>query len=177
MCLPDFIKFDQVSEENNLIGYRTWRNAIKDSSMILKSESQNYNWSKIEGPHEIKAENSGIYANNYYNNYNYYNKNHNYYNNYKNYNYYNKNYNYYYNYNYNYLSGIINQWGKVALHKIGQRSEYAKVKTIFTIRESDAKGPEEFLKWIVKFNSHIKEIANAYDADTISWQDFYELNK
>ncbi len=174
MCLPDFIKFDQVAEDTPLIGYRIWRNKIKANSLILKSENRNYDWSKIEGPHEIKAENSGIYAYNYYNNNNYNYNNYyynNYYNYYNNYNY----YNYFFNNNYN-LFGIINQWGKVALHKIGQRSEYAKIKTLFTIRESDASGPEEFIKWIDKSNSHIKEIASTYDTDTISWQDFIELN-
>jgi hypothetical protein len=73
------------------------------------------------------------------------------------------------------LSGIIKQYGRIAIHKIGQRSEYAKIEDIFTIRESDAKGPEKFIAWISNFNSHIKSIANRYNANTIHWQDFIEL--
>ena len=160
MCLPDFERFDNIIEENSLIGYRTWRLPMSELVHLL-SEHQNYVWTKIiEGPHEVLEANSGIYAyNNYY--YNYYNHN---------------NYNYYYNYYHNnyYIYGAINQFGKVAIHKIGQRSEYAKIKTFFTIRESDANGPKKFLDWISKFNSIITELSKRYECKTIHWQDFNE---
>lgn len=175
MCLPDFKEFKQIDESSPIIGYRAWRNEIKNSSLILKSEYQEYSWSKFEGPHEVKDKDSGIYAyNNYKNNYNYYNY---YYNNYYN----NYNYNYFYNYyyyknNYN-LLGVINQYGKVAIHKEGQRSEYATVKTLFTIRESDMNGPEKFTNWIMEFNLHIIKISKKYNCDTTHWQDFKELKE
>jgi len=182
MCLPDFIEFKQIDESNSLIGYRNWRNLV-ENSLILKSENQNYEWNKLEGPHEVKPENSGIYSYNNYNNY------YNYYYNYNNY-YYDHNYNYnnyydhnhdhnnYYNYNNNiYLNGIINQWGKVAIHKLGYRSEYAKINTLFSIRELDMKGPKEFQNWIKIFNERINQIAEKYECKIISWQDFKELNK
>ncbi len=160
MCLPDFVEFKDIKEDNPLIGYRTWRNTIK--SLNLKSENQDYIWtSPIDGPHEVLNKNSGLYAYNY----NYNNNNYNYIYNY-----------YYYNYNNN-LSGIILQYGKAAIHKDGQRSEYAKIKTLFTIRESDAKGPDKFLVWIRDFNNHIKEIAEKYQCDTMHWQDFLESQK
>jgi hypothetical protein len=174
MCLPDFVEFDNVIESEALIGYRSWRNGIKDS-LILESENQKYKWSKIEGPHEVKQENSGIYNYNYYNynyyNYNYYNNNYNYKNyNYKNYNY--KNYNNSYN-----LSGIIKQWGKVAIHKTGYRSEYAKIDTLFSIRELDAQGIKEFLDWIKIFNARIEQIAEKYECKVMAYQDFIESEK
>jgi len=151
MCLPDFKRFEQISGDSPLIGYRTWKHSI--NSLILKSEYQNYTWKDIEGPHEVLEVNSGIYA---YNNNNY---NNNYYN--------NNNYYYYYNY-----GGIILQWGKVAIHKDGQRSEFTRIKALFTIRENDAKGSKEFLNWIVKFNNEVREVAKIYKCDTIHWQDF-----
>jgi hypothetical protein len=183
MCLPNLIEYKQIDKSNPIIGYRKWKNIINPESLILKSEYIDYEWSKLEGPHEVREINSGIYAynnnynyyyNNYYNNYN----NYNYYNNYNNYNYYYNNYynnynNYYNNYYYN-LQGIINQWGKVAIHKIGQRSEYANIKTLFAIRESDTKGPETFLTWVRKFNILINNIAEQYDCNVIYWQDFNE---
>ena len=73
MCLPNFQNFSQIDESSPIIGYRTWRNKIKDS-LILKSENREYNWSKSEGPHEVKDSDSGIYAYDY-NNYNYNNYN------------------------------------------------------------------------------------------------------
>ena len=162
MCLPYFERFDNISEDDPLIGYRNWRLPISNPITLI-SENQKYDWIKvIEGPHEVKDSNSGIYAyNNYYNNdYNYYNYNYSY------------NYNYYYNcYN---IAGIIKQWGKVAIHKIGQRSEYAKIDTLFTIRESDAKGPKKFLDWIKNFNPVIEKLAKKYECKTISRQDFNE---
>jgi hypothetical protein len=180
MCLPDFVEFNKINESITLIGYRDWRNLIKDS-LILESENQTYKWSKIEGPHEVKQENSGIYSYNYnYNSYNnnYYNNNYNY----KNYNYYYKNNNYNYkNYNYNYnsynLSGIIKQWGKVAIHKTGYRSEYAKIDILFSIRESDAQGTKEFLDWIKIFNKRIEQVAEKYECKVMAYQDFIESEK
>ena len=153
MCLPDFVEFKQIDELSPLVGYRVWRNGIKDS-LVLTSESQDYNWKEIEGPHKIREVDSGIYAYNY-------NYNNNYYNN--------------YNYNY-YIFGIINQWGKVAIHKEGQRSEFAKINTLFLIRELDAKGSKKFLGWIKIFNDKVKNIAAKYNAKTIFWQDFIERN-
>jgi len=167
MCLPNFIEFDNVIESEVLIGYRDWRNLIKDS-LILESENQTYKWSKIEGPHEVKQENSGIYSYNYNNNYN----NNHYNNNNYNYNYYYKNYNNYYN-----LSGIIKQWGKVAIHKTGYRSEYAKIDTLFSIRELDAQGIKEFLDWIKIFNARIEQIAEKYECKVVAYQDFIESEK
>lgn len=73
-----------------------------------------------------------------------------------------KNYNYDYNIdyrNYYYIGGIIKQYGRVAIHKIGQRSEYAKINTLFTIRKSDASGQKEFLDWIDIFNQKVEDIA------------------
>ncbi len=167
MCLPDFVEFKQIKEENALIGYRNWRLPIKNPTILI-SENQDYEWHKmIEGPHEITKQNSGIYAYNYYYNYNY-----NYYY------YYNYNYNYYYNYYYNYnIVGVIKQYGKVGVHQIGQRSEYAKINKLFTIRESDAKGTQEFLDWIKKFNVIIIELSKKYECEIISWQDFLENEK
>jgi len=75
------------------------------------------------------------------------------------------------------LSGIIRQWGKVAIHSEGYRSEYAKVNTLFLIRESNAKGSVKFLDWIKLFNDRISKIAEKYEAKVISWQDFIEQNK
>jgi len=176
MCLPDFVEFNKINESITLIGYRDWRNLIKDS-LILESENQKYKWSKIEGPHEVKQENSGIYSYNY-NNKNY--KNYNYYYNNNNYNYNYKNYYYYYNSNnhknYN-LSGIIKQWGKVAIHKTGYRSEYAKIDTLFSIRELDAQGIKEFLDWIKIFNARIEQIAEKYECKVVAYQDFIESEK
>lgn len=183
MCLPDFEKFDSISEANALTGYRNWRLSIENPINLI-SENQNYDWIRvIEGPHEVKDSNSGIYA--YNNNYTYtYNNNNNNNYNYDNYNYYTYTYNNTYN-NYTYnnyiytynnnnysIAGIINQYGKVAIHKIGQRSEYARIITLFTIRESDAKGQEEFLDWIKKFNLFIAELAKKYECKTIHYQDF-----
>ncbi len=170
MCLPKFQRFEQVSESTPLTGYRTWKNKIKDS-LILTSEYRDYDWSEIEGPHEIKDADSGIYAYNNYYNYYYYNYYYNY-NCYNNYNYYNNNN---YNYNcYNFVSGIISQWGRVAIHFEGQRSEYAKIDKLFTIRRIDAEGPKAFLDWIDIFNQRIAEIASKYKCSMINWQDFKE---
>ena len=75
MCLPNLIEYKQIDESNPIIGYRIWRNTINPSSNILISEYMDYKWHKIEGPHEIKESNSGIYAysnNYYYNNRKYY---------------------------------------------------------------------------------------------------------
>jgi len=168
MCLPNFIETKDIPISEPLIGYRTWRNQIKGNPLILISENQNYIWSKLEGPHEVKEIDSGIYA---YNN-NYYN-----YNNYNNYyNYYNYN-NYYYNYNNYYISGIILQYGRTAIHRDGQRSEYARMKTLFLIKESDTEGSEESIIWIKEFNKRINDLALVYECDTITWQDFKESTK
>ena len=162
MCLPDFIGYKQIEEFNSLIGYRFWRNKLTDNSLILMSEHRDYNWNKLEGPHEVKEKDSGIYA--YNNNYNNYNYNNNYYNNYN-------------NNNYNNILGIILQYGKVAIHSSGQRSEYAKIKTLFSIRESDAQGSQKFLNWIKIFNKKIEVISKIYECDVISWQDYNESVK
>jgi hypothetical protein len=169
MCLPDFFEFKVIRKDNPLIGYRNWR--MKNG--ILRSECMNYEWNKVvEGPHKVAEADSGIYAynNNNYNYYNYYYYNYNYNNNYYNYNY----YNYYYYY---YIAGIIHQYGRTAIHKIGQRSTYARIKTLFTIRKSDAIGPEKFLNWIEKFNNEIIELAKKFEAETMHWQDFIENNR
>jgi hypothetical protein len=171
MCLPDFERFDNILESNPLIGYRNWRLIIKNPTILI-SENQDYNWNKvIEGPHKVKNSNSGIYAYNYYNNYNnYYNYCNYYYNNYNYNNYYNYCNYYYNNYNYNNnycISGVIKQYGRVAIHKIGRRSEYAKIDRLFTVRETDAKGPKEFLDWIKLFNLIVKNLAERYECETI----------
>lgn len=171
MCLPNFIEFKQVSENNPLIGFRNWKQVIYPIEKLeLKSEVRDYTWEQvIEGPHKVVGTDSGIYSYNNYNNYNYNNlNNYNYNNNYNYYNYY-----YYNNYNYN-LAGIISQWGKVAIHEIGYRSEYARITYLFSIRELDAKGPIRFLDWIKKFNEKIEKVAKRYECNTISWQDFKE---
>ena len=177
MCLPDFIEFKQVDKSSPLTGYRSQRRKISDDRLIISSLNQRYDWKKLEGPHKVELIDSGIYSynNNYKNNsYNYY-----YYNNY--YNSYYNNYNNYYNKNYSYnyycLFGIINQWGKVAIHKDGYRSEYAKIDTLFNIRESDAEGTKEFLNWIKQFNDLIRLLAIEYECKVISWQDYKEMNK
>ena len=162
MCLPDFIEFQQINEENALTGYRNWKLSLNNLTRF-KSETIDFQWNKvIEGPHEVLDSNSGIYA---YNN-NYYNNNNNNYDNNNNYNYNNNNYNYNY-----YAAGIIKQWGKTGIHKIGQRSEFAKIDILFTIRESDAKGPDKFLSWIKQFNRIIEDLAKFYECKTMSWQD------
>jgi hypothetical protein len=168
MCLPKFIEFKNIPEQDAVTGYRAWKNKIQDSNILI-SEYANYTWKEIEGPHEVLEENSGIYSYNNYNNsnYNYYNNN-NY--NYNNYNNNNNNYNYY---NY-YLIGIIKQWGKTAIHEEGYRSEFAKIDTLFNIRESDAEGPQKFLDWIKFFNGRISDISQKYNCKVISWQDFLE---
>ena len=148
MCLPDFVKFAQIEESDPITGYRIWRDQIKDNSLILKSELVDYKWlNKIQGPIKVLEENSGIYAYIYY-----YNKNNN---------------------NY-YIGGIIKQYGKVAIHKTGYRSEYAIIDTLFTIRELDAKGPKKFLGWIKIFNERVNQIADRYQVKTVSYQDFVE---
>jgi|SRR5260221_744447 len=168
MCLPNFKEFKQIDEKDAIIGHRIWRNSINENELVLRSEYLDHYWKSIEGPHEVREINSGIYAYNYNYNYNNY---YNYYNNYYNYNY---NYNNYYNYNY---YGIVKQYGKVAIHLTGQRSEYAKIDTLFNIKLSDAKGPKEFLDWIELFNDKTDRIAEKYGCKVISYQDFIELKK
>ncbi len=171
MCLPDFIGFKDIKEEDAVVGYRNWRIQIQDGEVLI-SENQDYIWPFSLVLHKITKENSGIYSynnnnNNYYYYYYYYNNNNN-----SNYYYYNNNY---YNNNYNYnITGIIKQFGKVAIHKIGYRSEYAKVDTLFLIRELDAKGTKEFLDWIKIFNNKITKVAERYGAKTLYYQDFVE---
>jgi len=189
MCLPNFVEFIQIGEKDAMVGYRVWKNIIKEDNLTLLSEHRQYKnkdgmvkryeWNKLEGPHEVKIMNSGIYA---HNNYHYYhnndnNDNYDYYdNNYHN----NHNYHYYHYYdnnNYYILLGIILQYGKTAIHRAGQRSQFAKISILFNIRESDAKGPVEFLNWIKKFNNKISLIAEKYGCEVISWQDFKDNNK
>src|SRR5260221_14776990 len=149
MCLPNFKEFKQIDEKDAIIGHRIWRNSINENELVLRSEYLDHYWKSIEGPHEVREINSGIYAYNY-------------------------NYNNYYNYNY---YGIVKQYGKVAIHLTGQRSEYAKIDTLFNIKLSDAKGPKEFLDWIELFNDKTDRIAEKYGCKVISYQDFIELKK
>ncbi len=67
---------------------------------------------------------------------------------------------------------MIEQYGRVAIHITGQRSEYAKIIKLFIIRKSDARGPQDFLDWIEKFNLIITELSKKYECKTIHWQDF-----
>lgn len=153
MCLPNFIKFKKIPESNPIVGYRSWRVNIENPDNLISLYSD-YNWNSNIGRHNVNNFNSGIYAYNFmYTDY-YYNY------------YYNNNNNYYYNY------GIIHQYGKVAIHKDGQRSEYCKIITLFTIRKSDAKGPKEFLDWIDNFNPVIEKLAKKYKCNTMHYQDF-----
>ena len=175
MCLPDFIEFKNLSQDEAVTGYRNWKVKINEDDKKLKSECRDYTWSIKLISHKVERENSGIYS--YYNN----NNNYYYYNNNNYYNYYNNNYYNYYYYNNNYyyyiISGIIKQFGKIAIHKIGYRSEYAIIDSLFTIRESDAKGDNRFISWIKEFNKKIEEIAKVYNCKTINYQDFIESMK
>lgn len=72
------------------------------------------------------------------------------------------------------MGGIISQWGKTAIHKTGYRSQYVKIDFLFNIRESDAQGASKFIEWINIFNQRIKNIADKYHCQVISWQDFIE---
>ena len=155
MCLPNFKEFKRIPKNKSLIGFKSWRLNIKDPIELI-SESRDYKWNKIiEGPHQVKDVDSGIYAYNYNNN-----------------NYYNNNYNNNYYYNNYYIKGIIHQYGKTAIHKDGQRSQYAKIITLFTIRESDAAGPDKFIDWIKEFNQVINQLTLKYKANTIHFQDY-----
>lgn len=42
MCLPNFIENRTVPENNPIIGYRIWRNPVRNS-IELFSENQDYN--------------------------------------------------------------------------------------------------------------------------------------
>ena len=171
MCLPDFIGFKDIPESEALTGYRGWRIMILDPSNLI-SETQDYVWKSKLTSHKVTDRDSGIYSYNNYNNYNYNNIYYNIYNKYNNiYKNYNYNNNIYNNYNYNNY-GIILQWGRVAIHKMGYRSEFAKIQILFTIRESDAVGPQEFHDWIKKFNRIVKKLALKYNCGTMYYQDF-----
>ena len=177
MCLPDFKEFKTIRKSQALIGYRLWLLNIKDMDAKLKSTNQDFTWSKITKADKLIEKDSGLYSYNnynyhYYNNYhnNYHNNNYHYYDNYNNDNYY-----YYDNYNYNYhIGGIIKQYGKVAIHETGYRSKFAIIDTLFTIRMSDAKGSQRFIDWINEFNKRIEKLAEFYECNTITWQDFNE---
>lgn len=164
MCLPNFLRFEDVVEENALTGYRTWRASI-EGELILQSEYQEYIWDSPPPAVVVLESDSGYYSYNYNNNYNYYNHNHNNYNNYNHYNNYKHNYNHY---------GIVKHFGKVAIHKTGYRSENIRIDTLFTIRESDATGSKDFLAWIPLFNTRVRQIAEKYKAKTEHYQDFLE---
>jgi len=168
MCLPDFIEFKQIDESEAVTGYRNWRNSIRNDETLF-SENQDYKWSKFEGPHLVKSEDSGIYSYNYYSYNNNYSYNYSY--KYSNY-YYNNNYSNYYN-----MPGIIKQWGKVAIHIAGYRSEYAKIETLFNIKEISVVGSNEFLEWVGKFNIKISKLAEIYECNVISWQDFIDVKR
>ena len=185
MCLENFERFEQIKKIHAITGYRSWWLNIKDENSFLKSDSRNFFWdNKIIKADKVVEKDSGLYSynnNNYYYNYNnYYNNNNNNYNNnnnnYNNYNNYNYNNNYYYNYNCNNYNiiGIIKQYGKVAIHLSGYRSQYAIIDTLFTIRKLDAKESQEFLDWIDKFNARIEKLAKFYDCKVVSWQDFLD---
>ena len=160
MCLPNFIQMKNLSQDKAVTGYRNWKVKINEDNN-LKSEYIDYIWITELTSHEVREENSGIYS---YCNYNYNNNYNNYNNNYNNNNYYN-------------ISGIIKQFGKIAIHKIGYRSEYAIIDSLFTIRESDAKGDNQFINWIKEFNKRIEAIAMIYNCKTIYYQDFIESMK
>ena len=164
MCLPDFVEFKRVKKSEPIVGYRVWIVSIKDTLQLM-SEAKEYVWQPSVGRHKVLESNSGIYA--YNNNYDYYNNYNNNYDYYDNNNYDNNNY-------YYYIRGVIHQYGKVAIHQVGQRSEYAKIVTLFTIRESDARGPKEFLDWIRIFNQKVIGLAKMYKCNTIHYQDFVE---
>ena len=186
MCLEGFQEFKTIKKSDAVIGYRIWLLNIKNEDAFLKSASQEFFWNKKQGVgnHKVTKMNSGIYS---YNNYNYdnYDNNYNYNYYYRNYNnyykYYNNNnynyYEYYYHYNNYYIIGIIKQWGRVAIHSIGYRSQYASIDTLFTIRKSDASGPQEFLDWIDKFNQRIEKLAKFHKCKIVTWQDFVEQKK
>lgn len=155
MCLPDFQKIIQVDESNPIIGYRVWRLTSRGEFL---SQNQDYFWNKfIEGPHTISESDSGIYAYNSNNNYNYNNYN------------YNNSYNNNYNNNFNYIAGTILQYGTVAIHKTGQRSEFAKIRLLYTIRESNTIESKKSLDWIKNFNLQIKDLAKKFDIYTIDY--------
>jgi len=144
MCLPNFQRFEIIRKDNPIVGYRSWYVNIKEPK--LKSTNQDFIWKEKVGPVKVTARNSGFYS---YNNNNY-----------------NNNYNYY---NYH-VAGIIHQYGKVAIHEIGYRSQYAKIIKLFTIKESDAKSSPEFIQWISKFN----ELIRSFGIETVHYQDFVE---
>jgi hypothetical protein len=148
-----------VDERDSITGYRVWKTPVA-GDLILKSDFQDYTWKPVESKHPVAEFNSGLYAYNNNNNY--------YYNNYDN-NYYNNYYKNYYQ-----VFGVIKQWGRVAIHLSGQRSENAKITILFTTRESDAKGPKEFLNWIRIFNKRIVSLATIYNCKTQHYQDFLE---
>ena len=173
MCLPDFQEFKQVLKKDAITGYRNWLLPIRETGghiTLLRSVNQSFIYDKRNGcgRHKVTEDNSGIYAYNY-NNYHNNNYNNYYYDNNNNYYYHNNNNYYYYYY---YVAGIIKQYGKVAIHLTGQRSEYAIIDTLFTIRKSDAIGPPDFLNWIDIFNSRIEKLADYYNCKTINYQDF-----
>lgn len=110
----------------------------------------------------VKLKDYNNYSNNnYHNNSNSYNNNYNdnSNNNYYSYYYYNYHYNYYYN-NYYIIAGLVDK----------QNSP----KVLFTIRESDAEGPIEFLNWIKKFNDRILEVAYTNNCKIQDWQNHKE---
>lgn len=148
MCLPDFKRFERIKKENAVTGYRMWILDIKNPS-FLKSINTEYFWKNPIGRHKVTEKDSGLYS---YNN------------------------NYYHNNNY-YILGIIKQYGKVAIHKTGYRSERAYIDTLFTINKTKAQGPKEFLNWIDKFNALIEEKAKYYKCKTIPYQDFLDNTK
>ena len=167
MCLPNFIEFKQVEESSLIVGYRTWKFPINSQLTILKSQYQDFEWAHSPLITELTESNSGFYS---HNNYNHYNNhyNHYYYNDYNYYNHYNNN-----DYNYYYIRGIVHQYGKVAVHESGYRSECCKIVTLFTIREWNAVGTKN-LDWIKKFNELVRKIAKSYNATTIHHQDWRE---
>ena len=151
MCLPNFIEFKQVEESSLIVGYRTWKFPINSQLTILKSQYQDFEWAHSPLITELTESNSGFYSHN--NNYNHY-------------------YNHYY-YNSYYIRGIVHQYGKVAVHESGYRSECCKIVTLFTIREWNAVGTKN-LDWIKKFNELVRKIAKSYNATTIHHQDWRE---
>lgn len=180
MCYQNpALEYKIILEPDALVGYRNWRVPINKTNN-LKSLVQDYLWPTVVVSHELTECNSGIYSyNNYDNNYSYnyncssYNNNNYYYNNNYNYHYCNYHYNNNY-YSYYDITGTILLYGKVAIHTEGYRSQYAKVKTLFTIRKSDAKGSNNFLNWINEFNTIVEHLAKKYKSNTMHWQDFID---
>jgi hypothetical protein len=182
MCLPNFIRFEEVPETNPITGYRIWR--LKNYRLF--SDVTPYEWTRIvEGPHKVERENSGIYA---YSKYTYMIDDWNpwvydyccykYFYDYCCHKYYSQKYYSYrsfedYSKKYR-IAGIIHQYGNTAIHENGQRSEYAKIVRLFSIRESDSIKDEGFMDWIRSLNRGVEALALRFSCEVQSLQNFLE---